>query len=153
MASIAEALAYCNQLLREHGLWEQGWRAAADMAKRRAGVCRYRRRIIGLSVPLTALNTWEQTVDTIRHEIAHALVGPGHAHDAVWQAMATRLGAAPKACCVMKTPPGRYQLHCTRCGKLVREYHRRPRMNFAQAWASCCGREGLGHLQLIAVED
>ena len=28
---------------------------------------------------------WGDIRDTLLHEIAHAIVGPGHAHDAVWQ--------------------------------------------------------------------
>lgn len=149
MASIAEAIACSDELLRQHGLWQQGWRTRPDRAKTRAGCCRYTRKIIGLSAPITALNSWEQTLDTIRHEIAHALVGPGHGHDEVWQAMAEKLGATPKACCHAQSPATRYQLHCRRCGKMVRGYHRRPRIDLSKYWASCCGKAGLGCLQLV----
>ena len=34
----------------------------------------------------------EEIVDTILHEIAHAIVGSKHGHDAVWKAVARRIG-------------------------------------------------------------
>lgn len=90
------ALAQAEDLLRCHGLF--GWRVVIDRAKTRAGVCRFARREIGLSGPLTALQSWAEVRDTVLHEIAHALVGPQHKHDAVWRAEAARLGCSPRAC-------------------------------------------------------
>jgi hypothetical protein len=40
-------------LIAEHGL--DGWRLQFDQARRRAGICRYERSIIGLSGPLMRL--------------------------------------------------------------------------------------------------
>jgi len=149
MADVAEAIVCCDQLLQQHGLWEQGWRTRIDRAKTRAGCCRYTRRTISLSAPIIELNSWQETLDTIRHEVAHALVGPGHAHDHVWQEMAVRLGAVPKACCTSRTPEARYLLFCRRCGALIRKYHRLPRIDFSNRYASCCGRVATGELQLF----
>ena len=39
-----------------------------------------------------------QVTDTILHEIAHALAGPGAGHGPAWKATASRLGATPKSC-------------------------------------------------------
>ena len=36
--------------------------------------------------------------DTLLHEIARAIVGPGHAHDAVWRTAARRIGCTAKRC-------------------------------------------------------
>ena len=41
-------------LVARHGL--DGWSVEFDNAKRRAGVCRPQRRVIGLSAPLTRLH-------------------------------------------------------------------------------------------------
>jgi hypothetical protein len=71
---ITRALATGRRLLREHGL--DDWTIVADRAKTRAGVCRYSRREIGISGPLTTLHDESEVLDTILHEIAHALVGP-----------------------------------------------------------------------------
>ena len=79
-------------LLERHGLdWEFGW----DNARRRAGQTNYTHRKITLSKHLTPLCTEDQVRQTILHEIAHALVGPGHGHGRVWAEMAGRIGAEP----------------------------------------------------------
>ncbi len=85
-----------EELLAQHGLL--GWRVQFDRAKTRAGVCRFRDSVIGLSVPLTSLHSGAEVRDTLLHEIAHALVGPTHRHDAVWRAKAAELGCTPRAC-------------------------------------------------------
>lgn len=89
-------------LMAEHGL--RGWTLVLDRAKTRAGVCRAGRREIGLSRALTALHPPEQVRDTVLHEIAHALVGPGHGHDAVWRATAVRIGGTGQRCVPADAP-------------------------------------------------
>nr|WP_218886426.1 SprT-like domain-containing protein [Kineococcus aurantiacus] len=79
-------------LVAQHGL--DGWTVVLDRARTRAGVCRADRRQIGLSGPLTALHAEAEVRDTVLHEIAHALVGPGHGHDAVWRATARHIGCS-----------------------------------------------------------
>jgi hypothetical protein len=91
-----EAGRLAARLMHEHGL--RDWTFAFDNAKTRAGVCRPARRQLGLSRPLTALHPPEQVRDTILHEIAHALVGPRHGHDAVWRAKATQIGCSATRC-------------------------------------------------------
>ena len=91
-----DALALARRLLDAHGL--PGWTVALDSAKARAGLCRYDRRTISLSRHLIRLHQPQEVEDTVLHEIAHALVGPGHAHDAVWRAQARRLGSSAERC-------------------------------------------------------
>ncbi|AEG43297.1 SprT-like domain-containing protein [Isoptericola variabilis] len=87
-----DAQRLARELMAEHGL--DGWRFRFDRARRRAGVCRHDRREIGLSAPLTALYSEADVRETLLHEIAHALVGAKHGHDAVWRATAVRIGAS-----------------------------------------------------------
>ncbi len=47
---------------------------------------------VGLSAPLTRLHSEYDVRDTLLH-VTHALVGPGHAHDAVWQAKTREVGS------------------------------------------------------------
>ncbi|GIG28286.1 SprT-like domain-containing protein [Cellulomonas marina] len=84
-----------QELMRAHGL--VGWTFAFDRASTRAGMCRFTDRRISLSRPVTLQLDEAHVRDTVLHEIAHALVGPRHAHDAVWKATAQRIGATPRA--------------------------------------------------------
>ncbi|MEZ0166294.1 SprT-like domain-containing protein [Kineococcus sp. LSe6-4] len=117
-----EALAMARELLDRHGL--DGWTVVLDRAKTRAGVCRADRREIGLSAPLTALHTEAEVRDTVLHEIAHALVGPGHGHDAVWRAAARRIGCSGERTSGAPRPPGAWTGTCPAGHVLTR--HRRP---------------------------
>lgn len=99
---LSEARTLAHALLAEHGLTK--WRLVFDNAKTRAGVCRPGRREIGLSRVLTQLHSDEDVRDTILHEIAHALVGAEHGHDAVWRARAAAIGCTATRC-VSPTAP------------------------------------------------
>jgi predicted SprT family Zn-dependent metalloprotease len=111
-------------LVQEHGL--TGWQVEFDSAKRRAGVCRFDRRVIGLSAPLTRLHHEAEVRDTVLHEIAHALVGPQHGHDAVWKLTARRLGSTATRCVDSEAPTvtGSWVGVCA--AGHVKDRHRRP---------------------------
>ncbi|WP_182353066.1 SprT-like domain-containing protein [Flaviflexus huanghaiensis] len=90
---LAAASHLATTLIASHGLdWEFRW----DHARRRAGQANFTARRITLSKHLTELCTEEQVRQTVLHEIAHALVGPGHGHDAQWKRMARHIGADPR---------------------------------------------------------
>ena len=84
-----------NRLMREHGLTEDGWRFEISNTKQSLGRCRHGMKVIEYS-------KWyldepeDQVVDTILHEIAHALVGPNHGHDEVWKWKCIEVGARPE---------------------------------------------------------
>lgn len=86
------------ELMERHGLIATGWRPQLDGAKRRFGLCDYRRKIISLSRPLVERNSIEQVTDTILHEIAHALVGGAAGHGPAWKRKAREVGANPSRC-------------------------------------------------------
>jgi predicted SprT family Zn-dependent metalloprotease len=116
-------------LLNAHGLtaWEFGFNSNV----RRAGVCFYPHRgepgRIELSVHFTQHNTDDEVRDTLLHEIAHALVGPGHGHDGVWKAKCRAIGAKPDACYgdEVEMPRGRWRATCPGCATEF-DRHRRP---------------------------
>jgi hypothetical protein len=85
------------QQMRQHGLSDAGWRFRWDNSQRRAGVCKYHAKVIGLSKPLMSIWTEEAVMDTITHEVAHALVGAEHRHNHVWRAKHIELGGSGRA--------------------------------------------------------
>ena len=68
------------------------WRFEFTRGVRVLGVCRHRRRVVGLSRHLIERNSAEQVRDTLLHEVAHALVGVGHGHRPVWKKEAAEIG-------------------------------------------------------------
>ncbi|GIE91831.1 SprT-like domain-containing protein [Actinoplanes regularis] len=100
--NLTEARELALGLMARHGLTR--WRLTFDDAKTRAGVCRADRREIGLSRRLIALYSPAEVTETVLHEIAHALAGPGHGHDAVWRATAIRIGCSGRRCVPAEAP-------------------------------------------------
>ncbi|ARQ95530.1 SprT-like protein [Mycobacterium phage Shandong1] len=94
--TMSEARRITTALIAEHGL--VGWTVKFDNARRRAGQCSYGPRTISLSKPLMAQRSYADTMNTITHELAHALVGHSHGHDAVWSAKHRQLGGDGKRC-------------------------------------------------------
>ncbi len=79
-----------KDLMKLHGLetWHFEWmRARATL-----GRCNHWRKTIYLSTPITATNGEAQVLNTILHEIAHALVGSMHGHDMTWKMKAIEIG-------------------------------------------------------------
>lgn len=91
----AAARAQARGLMDAAGLAD--WSFRFDRAKRRAGACHFSTRTITLSGPLIELYDAPTVRGVVLHEIAHALVGPRHHHDAVWKRTARALGAPDSA--------------------------------------------------------
>ena len=64
---------------------EPAWSFEFNRRKRSLGLCFHHRKAVELSLHLVEHNGPEEVLDTLLHEIAHALVGPRHGHDAVWK--------------------------------------------------------------------
>jgi predicted SprT family Zn-dependent metalloprotease len=91
------------------------WRFAFNQRKTTLGQCRHGPRRIELSVHLLQWNPPEEVRETLLHEIAHALVGRGHGHDAMWRAKAAEVGARPERCGQAEMPEGRWRAVCGGC--------------------------------------
>jgi predicted SprT family Zn-dependent metalloprotease len=133
-----------HHLLGKYNLAQQGWVFRWDNAKRRAGACWYYRKVISLSRAYVNLNIKERpddVIDTILHEIAHALAGCREGHSKVWKAMCARIGARPERCTdrAVMMPVGRLTATCGNCGKV---FHRHKHFRHGK-WCYCtaCGPE------------
>jgi predicted SprT family Zn-dependent metalloprotease len=113
--------------LSKWGLDREGWTFAWGRGVRQLGVCRYRHRRIEVSREYARLNGPELVIDTLLHEVAHALT-PGANHGPAWQAACVRVGCRPQRCkdaAEVVSRPAPWQIRCPQCGKLG-ERHRRP---------------------------
>jgi predicted SprT family Zn-dependent metalloprotease len=114
-----------HQELLKHNL--TGWTFAFVNTKRRLGVCKYREKRIEIAEYYAANSPRETVVDTLLHEIAHAIVGPGVGHGPGWKLVAMRLGATPRACETTATAiiqPGDWQATCPACQKTFHRFKR-----------------------------
>lgn len=113
--------------LRKHGL--RDWTFGFSKARRRLGACKYQQKRIEIAEYYARNSPRESVVDTLLHEIAHALAGPAAGHGPKWKAVAVRLGATPQSCETTGqavVQPGDWQATCPSCKKTLHLY-RQPR--------------------------
>ncbi len=114
--------ARAERLMSQHGL--DGWSFQYDDASTRAGACRYDTRVISIARQYCLQASEEELTDTILHEIAHALVGWEHRHDAVWKRKALEIGCRPERCHSVNFARPKYILSCPQCKWAVRRHKR-----------------------------
>ena len=111
---ILEAVAAeARRLMARHGL--DGWSFQFDDASTRAGACRYDTKVISLARQYCLRAPEAERTDTILHEIAHALVGREHHHDAVWKRKAREIGCGAERCHDVGFARPRYIVSCPQC--------------------------------------
>jgi predicted SprT family Zn-dependent metalloprotease len=138
---LTEAKKLAINLMEQHGLLDKGWYFEFDNARRRFGVCRYGTKSIGLSKHLVSLNDEARVKNTILHEIAHALVGPGYGHDHVWRRKAIEIGCDGQRCYsskVVETPESRYIAECKGCGKVHKRHKMTRSLKFGSSSCGTC---------------
>jgi len=110
------------------GLIEQGWVFKWGKRKTSLGTCHYRERTITISREFAELNSEAQMVDTVLHEIAHAIVGIGYDHGPVWKQACLLVGCRPVAVVTSNqvvTPTHKWLIVCEKCGKTLARRHTR----------------------------
>ena len=126
---LRELEAIAEREFLKHGLhdWSFGW----AKTKRRQGACKYQSKRIEIAEYYASHNPPEKVLDTLLHEIAHALAGPKARHGPVWKAVAKKLGATPRACDTCDETvvmPGDWQATCEACNKTYHKYKRPQRL-------------------------
>ena len=89
--------------LYKHGLLEHGWKFRWHNKKVALGTCSYNRKLIYLAEWYVELNDKDEVMDTILHEIAHALAyhrhgSAGRGHGRIWKSICREIGAKPERC-------------------------------------------------------
>lgn len=118
----------------EQGLGD--WHFKLDNSPRRFGCCKYRTRTISISTKLALLNSEKEVLNTILHEIAHALVGSHNAHNYIWRQKAIEIGCNGNRCCdttKVIAPPKKYIGTCPSCKGTIQRHRRKD-----IACAKCC---------------
>jgi len=150
--------------MEKHGVSKAGWRFRWTNAKKELGSAGIRterhhrtRKVvsedksIALSRHLVRLNDEAEVRDTILHEIAHALAGIEHGHDAVWQAVCRKIGAKPNRIAdqEVNVVEPRYRLMCGCCDRILARRHQRMTAERIQRTiCTACGKPSLGKLYL-----
>lgn len=84
------------QLLRaeldKHNLSSWGIRLNQNANAPFLGLCSHKDKVIILNAHHVDQHPEAELTNTIRHEVAHAIVGPNHGHDEVWAAKAKEIG-------------------------------------------------------------
>ena len=124
------AMLACATAMREHGL--QHWGFKWMRSTKTLGMCFYCDKCIGLSWDYVVANDPAHVVDTIYHEIAHALAGHAAGHGPMWQVIAKTLGASPHACSNDHVRSYKYRATC-QCG--THQRHGKPKI--ARRCTSC----------------
>lgn len=104
------------KLLKQEGL--EGWRVRFNPRLTRAlGRCIPSLKTIEYQPRYMEQNDMEQVLSTIRHEVAHAVAGAYHGHDAYWASIARRLGVKdPSAINHTATLVKKFTGTCPTCG-------------------------------------
>jgi|CXWL01.1.fsa_nt_gi hypothetical protein len=127
----------------------QGYSFSWLNSVRTMGKCSYMNRQISLSKPMVAaIVDQSKIVDTLFHEFAHAIVGPGAGHGFLWQMKAKELGAVPEACFnttgvidPLKVTKFKWYLVCPNCGYVTGIVRARKRRT---ACSDCCRKYNFG---------
>ncbi|MEX2400980.1 MAG: SprT-like domain-containing protein [Rhodothermales bacterium] len=144
---------------RDHlgrSLQELGWRLQFDGAKRRLGLCKWKRRgrivrILSLSRHFARQHGWDVMEDVVRHEIAHAIDYERRGkslHDRTWEMLAEKVGADPTRIldsAELDDPESKYVGICPSCAAEHPFYRRVKRVH---ACPDCCRRHNGGQFSM-----
>lgn len=142
---------------------EQEWKFKWNRSMKFLGRCNHTRKIIFLSYRWALACELEETIDTILHEIAHALTPydscpTGHGPE--WKKVAIKLGAKPESYFKSSLTkrdlcPPKYELVDTTTGRVIKTYFRKPNARtFAQLenmYVKGRKKETLGKLRFYRV--
>ena len=113
--SLAEIEAKARALFNKHNIAD--WNFAFSLTTNQAGCCWYNRKLITVSVTYCQKATEAEIVNTLLHEIAHALAGYSNAHNHVWKRIAKQIGCTAERCHAVQHTPAKWTGTCG-CGSV-----------------------------------
>lgn len=122
---IQRAEQIANQLISKH--LKAPWRFKWNNRKASIGLCSYEDFTIQLSKSWVLCDPEEEVIDTILHEIAHAIAGYKAAHGPEWKKVAKELGVKDIAATrknIEKRPPFTWAIVFG--NEVVKGYYRKP---------------------------
>lgn len=128
--TLAEIEARARKLFNQHNIAD--WNFAFSLTTRQAGCCWYNRKLITISVTYCQTATLSQIVNTLLHEIAHALAGYINGHNHIWKRIAKQIGCTAERCHAVQHAPSKWTGKC-RCGSI---WHRQ-RLTKAARYGHC----------------
>ena len=117
---LTEAKQLALSLMDQYGLLHEGWTFSYDTHVSRFGSAQYGPKRITMSPALVFANSKDEVEEAIRHEIAHALLGPGFGHSHAWKVVAKLVGSIGSRCYSEEnviSPKGRLTAVCFSCNK------------------------------------
>ena len=142
---------------KEYNLIELGWSFGYNNRKTALGVCKMRTKRIELSNYFIGTATTAELMDTVLHEIAHAIdveMRGTSDHSYRWQIVAVAVGAEPTRCKEVdlssKADESKYTLTCPNCKKSHPSHKRRKRI---PACGECCNKYAGGRFSQKYVFD
>lgn len=126
-----------KRLMAAYGLNDQGWVFKWDNAARKFGQCIYSSKTITMSRMLASKRTPANIRNTVLHEIAHALVGPGHGHGPVWRAKAISIGCDGERCGTDQIEPDYKWIAKCPNNHIHKRYIRRPNRKVRRSCGKC----------------
>lgn len=92
------AIKLAKSLFAEHTLCGWSFQIPKKMPRNGcSGLCDYDLKVIFIRIEYVEHADWDFVVDTIKHEVAHAIAGFAAEHGPSWQRWAVKLGARPEA--------------------------------------------------------
>jgi hypothetical protein len=143
--------------MMDHGLIDKGWVFGWFNGFSCAGYCLETDKTISLSKTIVSLESVAFVLDTIQHEIAHALVGCKQGHNEIWKKQARDLGCSDQRTFTYSPIVEAARLRKVKfviCfeGKICYTYLRKPNRktiaNINSLWVGGCKKQTQGHLKV-----
>lgn len=142
----------------------KGWRFEWSNTTRTLGDCYHQRKIIRISKKLIQARTWEEQVNTLTHELAHAIDVDRRGtsdHSNVWRQIHIQLGGDGKRCSSISNPDAvdyKYFVYFTNAAgeiELVRGAHKMTRalQNMSTRYLTGRKAETLGKLKVATASE